>query len=254
MKSEYLIGMPHLSFNGLSENWLMKECGDIHWRLLQIPSQNLVDKNGYRIYPSFVTYHFNGNLKAIKEGDFLSINSTINKITEKRLISSHISEYFTLYLVSIFLKKDDTNINFKTSLPTVDLSISKLETDQQILCMDKNLRRNMDNFLVADYVYTYTPVPEMDFNGAQFLYFANYQKIIEIAEWNTLQPFINDIVNFSIQDRKIFYFSNIDVYDKLKVEIHQGTFNSSLLNYTALIHNIDKNKKMAEVHVRKCRK
>jgi len=32
--ASYLLGMPHLSTGGLSKNWLLKECGHLHWLYL----------------------------------------------------------------------------------------------------------------------------------------------------------------------------------------------------------------------------
>jgi hypothetical protein len=34
LASAVVLGMPHLSLNGLSETWVLKECGHRHWFLL----------------------------------------------------------------------------------------------------------------------------------------------------------------------------------------------------------------------------
>ena len=31
-RTDYVAGMPQLSYTGLSENWLLKTCGDLHWQ------------------------------------------------------------------------------------------------------------------------------------------------------------------------------------------------------------------------------
>ena len=52
-----LTGMPQLSYGGLSENWLLKECGDRHWwnlaGQLGFANPNFHDALGNRLYAAF---------------------------------------------------------------------------------------------------------------------------------------------------------------------------------------------------------
>lgn len=255
MNFKYLIGMPHLGFNGLSENWLLKECGNIHWKMLSermgILSENLIDKQGNRIYSSFVTYTFDGNLSNIYEGFQLEIDSDLYKITEKKLISIHKSKYFTLKLISIFLKRGKSNTDFTSLTPIINTdNINFFIDDKSIIQQDKIIRKDNMSFLNSTNIFNYIPVPEIDFNGAKFLYFASYQKIMEMAEWNILQPIIKNLENFTIKERKIFYFSNIDVNQSLAVKIILNQYENNI-DYNAEIININMNKKMAIIYTTK---
>lgn len=49
----YRIGMPQLALNGLSERWLLAECGDRHWQLIEqaagVPIAQLRDARRRRV-------------------------------------------------------------------------------------------------------------------------------------------------------------------------------------------------------------
>ena len=54
------LNMPQMALGGLSESWLFKELGDIHWRLitrgLGTPSHEIADANGERLYATFTRF------------------------------------------------------------------------------------------------------------------------------------------------------------------------------------------------------
>ena len=54
----------HFSWRGLSESWILKECGDIHWELLaelhRTCPEELADKEGNRLYPSILAFSLRG--------------------------------------------------------------------------------------------------------------------------------------------------------------------------------------------------
>ena len=73
LKKDFTLSMPQLLSGGLSENWLLKELGDIHWKMisenLDAKSDSIVDSNGERLYASFVRLQWisNENLFSFKE-------------------------------------------------------------------------------------------------------------------------------------------------------------------------------------------
>jgi probable biosynthetic protein (TIGR04099 family) len=54
---KYRAGMPQLALNGLSENWLLKECGHRHWEALAVDAGHAVpefiDDAGNKAYAAF---------------------------------------------------------------------------------------------------------------------------------------------------------------------------------------------------------
>jgi probable biosynthetic protein (TIGR04098 family) len=60
MKRTVQVGMPQMALGFLSENWLLKELGDLHWdklcNSLQRKSNDLVDSQGRRLYATLFVY------------------------------------------------------------------------------------------------------------------------------------------------------------------------------------------------------
>ena len=59
--SDTVIHLPQTDATGLSENWLFKHCGEMHWDYLcaamgvsGVNSQEMRDDAGRRLYPTFV--------------------------------------------------------------------------------------------------------------------------------------------------------------------------------------------------------
>src|SRR6202034_2660287 len=56
-RRSYALNMPQMAASGLSESWLFKELGDMHWNVLAkglgSPSHKLQDSSGERIYATF---------------------------------------------------------------------------------------------------------------------------------------------------------------------------------------------------------
>src|SRR4026208_1904067 len=83
-----MVGMPQLGPYGLSENWLLRHFGDIHWRLISeslgTRSADLFDEDGNRLYASFirVTWTATRPLSAFCESDdFRSVTSILRHRT-----------------------------------------------------------------------------------------------------------------------------------------------------------------------------
>ena len=80
MKRVVQVGMPQMALGCLSENWLLKELGDLHWETLcsslQRSSNDLVDSQDRRLYATFVRIGFelDGTLKDFPEGDELTFS------------------------------------------------------------------------------------------------------------------------------------------------------------------------------------
>lgn len=108
--TSYLVGMPHLSFVGLSENWLLKHCGDLHWSMLAermgFGSSDFRDAQGRRLYAAFVAIQLEEcRLEEIREDDRLEIVSELSRISRtqttvtasgcRRPIAPYCMRYFT---------------------------------------------------------------------------------------------------------------------------------------------------------------
>jgi hypothetical protein len=65
LKKKYKLNLPQLLWGGLSENWLSKELGDVHWeqitKALGRASGEITDGEGNRLYASFVRVRWSGD-------------------------------------------------------------------------------------------------------------------------------------------------------------------------------------------------
>src|SRR5262245_11026778 len=89
-----MVGMPQLSYGGLSENWLLKECGHRHWTSLAtklgLASPSFRDVNGNRLYAAFTAVRLTeGRLQDVAENDRLSILTSVGRISRTQVLSSH---------------------------------------------------------------------------------------------------------------------------------------------------------------------
>ena len=72
------IGMPQLDVGGLSEGWLYRTCGDLHWeaigRELGVSSDGFRAEEGQRLYPTVVALRagYGAPLAAVHENDVLA--------------------------------------------------------------------------------------------------------------------------------------------------------------------------------------
>jgi len=72
------IGMPHLDAGGLSENWLFRAAGDLHWeaitRRLGVPTHEIETAGHERLYPMVIALRarYDAPLSAVRENDVLT--------------------------------------------------------------------------------------------------------------------------------------------------------------------------------------
>src|SRR5215467_6215679 len=88
------IGMPQMALGCLSENWLLKELGDLHWdRLchsLRSKSSEITDSAGRRLYATFVRVRVSleRTLAAFTEGDELRLGIQITRFGRSSVLST----------------------------------------------------------------------------------------------------------------------------------------------------------------------
>src|SRR5947207_15582255 len=94
VRRQFSIGMPQMAVGCLSENWLLKELGSLHWdRLcasLNANSQSLKDSQGRRLYATFVRVRLDldDNLAAFREGDELRLSIEMNRFGRSTILSN----------------------------------------------------------------------------------------------------------------------------------------------------------------------
>src|SRR5581483_8890344 len=88
------LGLPEICPNGISENWLLRHCGAVHWARLAdalgVPPERVLDKHGDRLYASFFRVSLQGRLTDFAEGDEVELECRLQRISPLRYKSEHI--------------------------------------------------------------------------------------------------------------------------------------------------------------------
>jgi probable biosynthetic protein (TIGR04099 family) len=116
-----VLGMPHLCLGGLSETWLLKECGHRHWLLLVQATGRAVpdfcDAGGDPVYAAFVAVTVReARFDAAHEHDELGFDSQLTRISRTRFMSVHrlalrgrpVGE---VVMTSVFVKRMQAGLN-----------------------------------------------------------------------------------------------------------------------------------------------
>ncbi len=230
-----VLGMPHLCLGGLSETWLLKECGHRHWFLLAEAAGQRVpefrDAAGAPIYAAFVAATLrDGRLGASREHDELVFSSRLARISRTRFASFHQLTVAgraagEVVLTSVFVKRTEARRNRSIArvevpgLPPIEPADEGTAFAADIAALRRQewtehlgFRRDAatDQRLVID------PCPSQDFNGADFLYFASFQAFVDRAEWAFFRPVG---VPPTTRRRDIVYYGNVDPGERIIVAL-----------------------------------
>lgn len=252
-KRVHCLNLPQIIFGGLSENWLMKEIGDMHWEMVcngfKKESRNILDEDNNRLYAAFVrvryesTHSFNG----YGENEILNLTGDLSRFGTKMFFSNiHAmcnDKAFNANLITAFARKTLKNKKMESSNPTgtakcdikslsclpdfgkeylVKKTRNSSPTDDTIGVAIKlgGEEFNLENLNLFETEYNINPYT--DLNGANLLYFASYPQIHDICE----REYFNQLGNqFDIEDdwalsvstvaRDVFYFGNCDIEDRI---------------------------------------
>ena len=126
----FTLNMPQLFLGGLSENWFLKEIGDMHWHLISsgygTSSGELTDSSGDRLYASFVRIKWNCDtpLSAFIENSEFELTSQLSRYGNKMIfsdgksISAH--DIINFEMMSVFSSRSATdNTSLKKGEPSL---------------------------------------------------------------------------------------------------------------------------------------
>lgn len=206
------LGMPHLNYYGLDQQWLLKQVGHHHWTLLS--SGPALNRDNERLYASFFCCHlnFNKGQDQYHESDDLTINSTLFKYNSQIYRSTHSiangRNLATATLDSVFVKKNMNTNQLVREDPYHNVNqISQV--DQVFLDEHRKIKKELRNAVLDDMIELPFS-PETNFNAVKILYFANYVGLVSQCEWLS-----DPRLKGPIKDLKIYYFANIEVGDQV---------------------------------------
>jgi probable biosynthetic protein (TIGR04098 family) len=229
MKRTVRVGMPQMALGYLSENWLLKELGDLHWdglcNSLQRQSSDLVDSQGRRLYATFVRIciDLHGSLKDFPEGDEINFAIDMSRFGRSTVQSTisiegrHSSGSATLLTTFSVRTSEGSNALMKSE-PAGEYrdiesasDVSPFLTEYSTIRSEYGRRKGEQQPQPSD---LYPINPYTDSNGANLLYFAAYQNISDCL---TLRRYPEERDVFT-KRRDIYYFRNSDLTDAIYLE------------------------------------
>jgi probable biosynthetic protein (TIGR04098 family) len=214
------IGMPQMALGYLSENWLLKELGSLHWDYLcssmKTKSNEVLDSQGRRLYATFVRVRvtLEDNLSAFDEGDDLHMSVTMSRFGRSSAQSavkfeSNTSSGTAILLSTFSFRTAANNTALAKSEPRLDFddSIRHLSDPPIFLTEYSAIRKQYGKMRCEDLsIPAYRINPYSDSNGANLLYFASYQSI---------HDFLLPLTEYCTKSRDIFYFKNCNLTDSV---------------------------------------
>jgi probable biosynthetic protein (TIGR04098 family) len=201
------VNMPQMAAGGLSENWLFKHCGDLHWRELcramATTSSELCSEGGERLYPSFVAIsaRYTAALATLGENDRLDESIRCLRYGSSFFHGvaslSRPGVRLELEMLTAFVSRTAPGMNaLRKATPAARFPYrgETLVVQPELLGRSAQLRkRSLEEHRVGSHSFpldrrtplgelTYQPSPYVDFNGANLLYYAAYPSICDAGE------------------------------------------------------------------------
>lgn len=253
--TDTVVHLPQTDATGLSENWLFKHCGEMHWDYLcaamgvsGVNSKEMRDDAGNRLYPTFLAIkgryatplcevemdqHFQTSVKLNHFGRafFQGVITVCNDAAR-----------FELEMLTTFVARNREGLNdLHQSLPAANLAYNseRLGASPSLLKLSQAIRHRKvpeyDFFghrfsllrTELDLSASYEPSPYIDYNGAGLLYFAAYPTIADTLERqlimkHELMAGAGDwAVRTSTVARDVFYYRNLNLGQRLTARLRR---------------------------------
>lgn len=200
----FVLGLPHLTVGGLSEGWLLRECGDLHWSLvgdrLGRPAPELTDSSGHRLLSAFRRAQViaPASLAVFSEGQTVRLSGRVTRLDGHTFVSdlslvpleavadasgSAGTGELQVRLMSVFVRKGHGNqlipaLPDPDPGPASDPENERLFRAREFANLDDPDPDRSDPLQVS----VYRPSPFSDLNAAGLLYFAVYSQISDLGE------------------------------------------------------------------------
>jgi len=223
--------MPQMALGGLSESWLLKEVGDVHWsvitRGLGMKSSRLTDAGGNRLYATFTRVQLSSTapLAAYAENETIIIDAKTSRYGAGMFFSDAAVQgdgrSAQVRVMSSFSKYGEAGANTSLLKGQPQIPDDCAIPDHADLPQFGHAYRSQRASALAAPLFEcqYEIIPPHDINGVGLLYFAAYPMINDICAARYAGPaFARD---FSTQHRDVFYFANSDPDETLIYRIHR---------------------------------
>ncbi|HEX6283466.1 MAG TPA: Pnap_2097 family protein [Pyrinomonadaceae bacterium] len=238
------LNMPQMALGGLSESWLLKELGDMHWSMtcdaLQSESGKLTDELGNRLYATFVRVRLesSAHLKKFRENERLEFEARLTRFGRSMFFSDlkvqGEKQQIDVSLMTTFSLRQTDNKSLLKGEPLMPAGCKARVLDslprfaEEYREMRKGDKQELvlanEKFALSkDLIFetTYAMNPYLDLNGVNLLYFAAYPMISDLCELEFIEHERPDLsVNrwpfvASTLARDVYYYGNCDLEDHI---------------------------------------
>jgi probable biosynthetic protein (TIGR04098 family) len=249
-RRHYEINMPQMSRKGLSESWLFKEIGDVHWTLitnaLGMKSRFIADQDGDRLYATFtkIKYESNLPLSAFSENDEVDLSADMTRFGAGMFMSSIVlrsAQIQTVFqLMSSFSRfgEKGNNRSLTKGQPFIPEHFAIPSVTDRPLLSTEYAAIRASQIETPVYSTNYKIVPIHDINGVGLLYFAAYPIIHDIC----IERYVAGRFSLSPLARDVNYFANSGEGDELRFDISSWEEQDDLITSVAHISRGDGNK------------
>ena len=279
---EIIIDMPQMAIEALSENWLFKELGNIHWQMLcnglNTKSFDLKDDLDNRLYATFVriTIQSSVPMNQFKENETLKIEGEINRYGNSMyfsniILKSNESIINANLMTSFSIRNESDNTKLVKSQPNgVKNSIEEFDMNPPFSNEYRLIKKNELNEIKIgnvkfkiddDFIFEskYKINPFYDLNGVGLLYFASYPIISDVCESNYFNTLENNYDRWELTyytlSRDIFYYANCNINDEIIYKLHSFSFiENDMLQINSSLHRRSDNSIMARIFTIKRKK
>jgi probable biosynthetic protein (TIGR04098 family) len=241
------VGMPQLDVGGLSEGWLYRTCGDLHWeaigRELGVTSDGFRGEAGDRLYPTVVALRarYGGPLSEVLENDVLDLDARVapcgRACAHGRIGLAVGGRACSVELLTTFAVHDRRSGLLRMAVPAPELAarwrphgdppaIARLARAARAgLPLDDDFSGpTLERRSAPLASWTYEPSPYADYNGAGLLYFAAYPTIADTAERALVSrlgpaPTVDWALATSVVARDVFFYANLPLGEALVAEL-----------------------------------
>lgn len=229
MKRTVQVGMPQMALGSLSENWLLKELGDLHWESLCSSlgrsSSTLIDSQDRRLYATFVriSIDLDGTLKNFPEGDEITLSADMMRFGRSTVQSNiaiqggNSAGRATLLTTFSVRAREGSNALLKSEPVGEYREIESASELSSFFTEYSGIRSEYGRRASrceppTDGLYRVNPYT--DSNGANLLYFVAYQSMADLL---TLRGHPDETDLFT-KRRDIYYFRNSELTDAVYLE------------------------------------
>lgn len=236
LQQHYCAGMPQLGLYGLSENWLLKECGHLHWLAIahaqgrQVP--DFADAAGHKSYAALTAVHLReARLDTVAENAPFSLSVCATSPGRAQHYSTQTlrcgpTRAARIELLSAFVRREAGSNRSIVRAPVdgadggdpalTDAALSLQARARLFRSGDRVARMGLQPAAAGHALRAvdFTPCPHNDFNGAGLLYFASFQALADRAELACfgLRPALT-------VERELYFYGNIDPGETVRVEL-----------------------------------